>query len=178
MEKIKKRSMTSFVMSSFINFCIGLAFGIIVWIITAVVTERVDFKEFFNIVIYMAVFVALFTTNIYRIYFFYTFSIDVNRVCIGDGDESDNYLIACILSIVTFGVYRIYWVYKIAQRIRANAPKYGFKIQETGKEIAALYIFSFGYISVFELIKNMNRIADSYNKTIKSRVGGVQTYDY
>ena len=59
-----------------------------------------------------------------------------------------------------------------------NAPKYGFKIQETGKEIAALYIFSFGYISVFELIKNMNRIADSYNKTIKSRVGGVQTYDY
>ena len=84
-------------------------------------------------------------------------------------------MISFVLSTLTFGLYHIYWIYKLAQRMRANAPRYGFKMLETGKDIAVLDAFSFGFISAWELIKNMNRMAKVYNQSgVPEVVGGVQ----
>ena len=47
-------------------------------------------------------------------------------------------------------------------------------MQETGKEIAVLHSFSFGYIAAWELIKNMNKVAKVYNQNGLAEVGGVQ----
>lgn len=56
-----------------------------------------------------------------------------------------------------------------------NAPRYGYKMLETGKDIAVLDTFSFGYVAAWELIKNMNRIAKVYNQNgLAEVVGGVQ----
>ena len=35
---------------------------------------------------------------------------------------------------------------------------------ETGKDIALLHAFSFGFVSAYELLKNMNKIAKVYNQ--------------
>ena len=111
----------------------------------------------------------IFTAGLYDIYFYYRLSLDVQAVCEGDGVDSPNYLMALLLGTVTFGIYPLFWLYKLAQRMHVNAPRYGFKMMETGRDIVILNIVSFGYISAWELIKNINRIADAYNH------GGVDT---
>lgn len=173
MEKIKERSMTTLVMSSFINLGIGVAFGLIVGIIATIATDgSMALRTMLYIPLGIAVFVALFATNMYRVYFYYRLSLDVDKLCEGDGEESESYLISLVLGFLTFGMYNVFWLAKLAKRMRANAPKYGFKMLETGKEIAVLDVFSFGFISAWELIKNINRMAVVYNGD--ASVGGVQ----
>lgn len=118
---------------------------------------------------------SVLTCGIYPLYFYYKLSLDINSVCKGDGKESESYLVAVVLSTITLGAYKVYWVYKLAQRLHVNAPRYGFKMVETGKDIAVLDAFSAGYISAWELIKNINKIAKIYNQTgLAEVVGGVQ----
>ena len=192
MEKIKERNMTTFVLSSLINFGIGAAFGLIVSIINVVsennslweiISRIFVFKLFarstwdiiWHTSIEWGIIVLLFALNMYRLYFYYRLSLDINEVCKGDGQESESYVIAFVLSNLTFGLYRIYWAYKLGQRLHVNAPRYGFKMPETGKDIAVLDALSFGYIAAWELIKNMNRIVKVYNQTgLAEVVGGVQ----
>ncbi len=116
--------------------------------------------------------VCIMLNQIYRIYFYYSLSMDVDAVCKGDGSESGSYVVAAALSTLTFGLYNIYWTYKIGQRLHANAPRYGFKMVETGKDIAVLDAFSFGFISAYELLKNMNRIAKVYNQPVSNGIYG------
>ena len=79
------------------------------------------------------------------------------------------------LDTVTFGVYGLYWVYKVGQRLQANAPRYGFKMVVGGKEILVLDILSVGWISAWEFVRNMNKIAKVYNQQgLPEVVGGVR----
>lgn len=176
MEKINKRNMTTFVLSSLINFGIGWAFGLIVGIILLIATTATNgVSALLVFPIEVGVIFSILATNMYRMYFYYRLSLDVNAVCKGDGAETESYVIAMVLSTLTLGLYQVYWTYKLAQRLRANAPRYGFKMMETGKEIAVLNTLSFGYIAAWELIKNMNKIAKVYNQTgLADVVGGVQ----
>lgn len=117
---------------------------------------------------------AAFAT-IYHFYFYYQLSLDINAVCQGDGMENKSYLYVAVFNALSFGIYGKYWVYKIAQRLQANAPRYGFKMIIGGKEMLVLDIISGGWISAWEFIRNMNRIAKVYNQTgLAEVVGGVQ----
>ena len=107
---------------------------------------------------------SIFTGNLYRSYFYYKLSLDINTVCEGDGKESESYLFAAVLGWLTFGIYHLYWTYKLAQRLRVNAPRYGFKMIETGKDIVILDVFSNGYIAAWELIKTINRVSKVFNQ--------------
>lgn len=112
---------------------------------------------------------------IYRFYFYYQLSLDINAVCEGDGVETKSYLFVYALNIVTFGIYGKYWIYKMAQRLQANAPRYGFKMIIGGKEMLVLDMFSMGWISAWEFVRNMNRIATVYNANGLTDVdGGVE----
>lgn len=112
---------------------------------------------------------------VYRVYFYYQLSLDIDAVCEGDGCESKSYLFVFALNMATFGIYGKYWIYKVAQRLQANAPRYGFKMIVGGKEILALDILSNGWISAWEFVKNMNRIAKVYNQSgLPDVMGGVQ----
>lgn len=119
--------------------------------------------------------VALVALFVYFAYFYYQLSLDVNAVCEGDGVETKSYLFVLALSAVTFGFYQYYWIYKVGQRLQANAPRYGFKMIIGGKEFLVLHLFSMGWISAWEFVRNMNRFAKVYNKTgLAEVVGGVQ----
>lgn len=176
MEKIKQRSMSMFILSSFINLGIGLAFGLLFGIVLTIKTggDAAVYTMLYT-PIFIGVVVAFLTQNMYRLYFYYRLSLDVNEVCKGDGQESESYVIAAVLSTFTLGLYNVYWVYKLGQRLYVNAPRYGFKMVENGKDIAVLNLLSFGFIAANELIKNTNRIAEVYNQTgVAEVVGGVQ----
>lgn len=175
MEMIRERKMTTYVLSIFWNLGIGLGIGILLGILVAILTEGyLGFEGFLGVVIYFGVMLC-YAMNIYHLYFYYQLSNDINAVCKGDGMETESFLWAFVFFTITLGFYRVYWVYKIAKRLRANAPRYGFKISMTAKEMAALDLFSLGYVSAWELIKNMNRIAKIYNQSgLPQEVGGVQ----
>lgn len=101
---------------------------------------------------------------VYDFYFYYQLSLDVNAVCEGDGFESTSYLYVFALNSVTFGLYGKFWLYKLAQRLKANAPRYGFKMMVGGKEMVVLDMFSAGWIAKWEIVKNMNKFARVFNQ--------------
>lgn len=112
---------------------------------------------------------------IYDFYFYYQLSLDVDAVCEGDGCESKSYLYVYALNAVTFGIYGKFWIYKMAQRLKVNAPRYGFKMMIGGKEMVVLDLFSGGWISAWEFVRNMNKFAKVYNQQgLPNFEGGVQ----
>ncbi|MCR5041152.1 MAG: DUF4234 domain-containing protein [Clostridia bacterium] len=163
MELIKERSMVKYIFSSLLNFGIGYVAGLLLAILITAAIGAGGMMSFFVIPNAVGNACGLVAWNLYQTWFFYTMAQDVNAACIGDGLETDSFMHVAVLDVVTFGIYRIYWLYKLANRMRVNAPNYGFKMVETGKDIAVMSIFSFGYVSAWELIKNMNRIAYVYN---------------
>lgn len=176
MEKIKIRSMTAFAVSTLINVGIGIGsilIGFLMSIISISTGGFLGYVPLSTLFIYGGI-GMLFIQNIYRVYFYYSLSIDVDAVCKSDGLESGSYLISVALSTITFGLYDIYWTYKLGQRLHANAPRYGFKMIETGKDIAVLNAFSFGFLAANELIRNMNKFARVYNQNLGGSFGGVQ----
>lgn len=177
MERINERSMTTFVLSHLLNFGIGLAFGLIVGIIATIFSHGYMATYTMLVVPFtIAVLVSALAKNIYRIYFNYRLSLDINTLCEGDGEENESFLVATVLSLLTFGLYHIYWTYKLAKRLRANAPRYGFKMVVTGKEIAVLDMLCFGFISAYGLIKHTNMAAAVYNQNGLADIseGGIQ----
>ena len=189
MERIEVRKMLTYILSQLINLGIGIIGGILFAIIIAAVSTGTfslsgAAGHYYRMIastgavsvglIFALVFAAI-PVNLYFIYFNYRLSLDINAVCEGDGVENESSLLSAVLSTITFGLYNYYWTYKMAQRLRANAPRYGFKMTVTGKEIIALSLFSFGYISTYEMIRNINRVASVYNQTgLPEVVGGVQ----
>ena len=175
MERIKTRHMSSFIWSTFINLGIGFVFGVIIALYFIMLFGGAAALVLWSYPLAYALLAFIFSANLYRMYFYYTLSMDINAICEGDGEESESYVTALVLSFITLGAYRIYWTYKLAKRLRANAPRYGIKMLETGKDIAILNTLSFGFIGAWELIKYTNRIARVYNQTgLPEVVGGVQ----
>ena len=175
MERIKNRTMLGYVMGLLLNAGIGLIIGLIFLIVYAISTPYFFGEIGWSLVVAGIAATTLGAINLYKLYFFYRLSMDVNAVCEGDGLESESFLMAFLLNTVTFGIYSLIWTYKLAQRLRANTPRYGFKMPETGKEILVLHITSFGLISTYELIKYLNRVAQVYNQSGPAAVvGGVQ----
>ena len=175
MERIRPRSMAKYVLGLFLNLGIGLVFGFLFFLVKGILTGEVSGYDFFPALTGGMAFTGYFALNLYVLVFTYRLSMDINAVCEGDGLESESFLPACLLGLVTGGIYILYWIYKLAKRLRANTPRYGFKMPETGKEILVLHIASLGLISTYELIKNLNRAALVYNQTGPAAVvGGVQ----
>lgn len=110
------------------------------------------------------------TCGIYSIFFWYSYTEDVNRMCRGDGEESMNYILVLLLSFITCGIYGLYWFYKQANRLRKAGPRYGVAVAEGGGEFLMWYLvgclicFVGSFLSFNVLIKNANLIADAYNR--------------
>lgn len=76
-----------------------------------------------------------------------------------------------LLSIVTCGFYNLWWMYKLGNRLQANAGRYGITIAENGTTILLWYLvgaFVCGigpYVAMYFIITNTNKLATAYNQT-------------
>lgn len=117
----------------------------------------------------MYILLSIVTCGIYSYWFVYTVAQDLNEICKDDGEKTGGLAAFILLSIVTCGIYSYYWYYKLANRMEANAPKYGISIQENGTTILMWIIFGSlicgigSYIAMHIIIKNMNALAFAYN---------------
>ncbi len=75
-----------------------------------------------------------------------------------------------LLSIITCGLYSLYWEYKLGNRLAANAPRYGMTFQENGTTVllwrlfGALLCFVGTFVGTNILINNSNKICNAYNR--------------
>ncbi len=113
---------------------------------------------------------SIVTCGIYGYYFLYSMARDVNIACEGDGQKTPGLLPFILLSFITCGFYALYWYYCLANRLAANAPRYGLSFQENGTTILLWYLIGLllcgigPYVAMHFLIKNTNAICDAYNR--------------
>jgi len=112
---------------------------------------------------------SVITLGIYGLYWIYKLANDVNTVCEGDGKKTAGFLKYFLLTLVTFGIYSFVWVYMLGDRLQDNGERYNIKIKEDGGIILLwLLLGSFiiigPFIALHIIIKNMNALAEEYNR--------------
>lgn len=94
---------------------------------------------------------------------------DVNLLCDGDGRRSESYLTVFLLTIISFGIYGLYWHYQQAVRLQMCGRAHGVKVNEGGAGILLMRLFLFfpGWLgSDAILFDNTNRLAAVYDREI------------
>ena len=122
------------------------------------------------------------TLGIYSIWFEWTMINDLNTACgyveDTDGDRSPHYLIRLLLSLITFGIYMIFWYYKQGQRLRDDGRKYDLEIDDKGSTyllwiLLGSLLFGIGpFIALFILVSNCNKVCRCYNLRIREEAEG------
>ncbi|MDO4285605.1 MAG: FHA domain-containing protein [Eubacteriales bacterium] len=118
--------------------------------------------------------VAYTAITIYKIYYFYHLTQDLNTVCShverSEEENSWNYIIVWLLDWLTVGAYGLYWIYKQGGRLHDTLGEYRIKTQETGlmyflwNTLGAIPLG--GFISDYLLIKNLNKACIAYTKGV------------
>jgi hypothetical protein len=114
---------------------------------------------------------SIVTFGIYGLYWIYALAKDVNTICEGDGQTTGGLLKYLLLGMITFGIYDIVWLYMLGDRLQDNGPKYNITIKESGGtillwSILGSFIIVGPFIALHILIKNVNALANEYNKKL------------
>jgi len=134
------------------------------------------------------------TLGIYTLYTIEVVSRDTNTICESDGKHTQGLLGLIVFGIITIGIYPIVCVYQLGNRLRNNAQKYNITIKDGGGTLllwfvlyplffnVITYIFTISEAEIFwiiityifiiispfigwhVIIKNINALADEYNK--------------
>lgn len=107
------------------------------------------------------------TFGIYPIVYWTKISNDVNTLCEGDGQKTMKYVFVWLLNFVTLGIFGLVWKFKIAQRLKDNAPRYNIKFSESG---ALVLLFTLlipvvgSFIGMYIIVKNFNAMGVAFNE--------------
>ena len=99
----------------------------------------------------------------------YKMAQDVNQMCAEDGDSIGGLGMYILLSYLTCGIYSWYWLYKIQNRMKNNAPRYGVMIAENGGTVLCWMLIGsllcgIGPFVAFNIIfKSANKLGMAYN---------------
>lgn len=121
---------------------------------------------------WMVLLLSIVTGGIYLLYAEYRLNKDVDIICHNDGWENPSFLKVVILSFLTLGIYGAYWFYRQVQRVYEASDGYGVNPGLDGGLSIFLFIFGSFFLGIgplvvcYLLIKNMERIADQYNKGV------------
>lgn len=66
---------------------------------------------------------GIITLGIYDIVFLYGWTKDNNTLCKGVGKDSPNYIAVLLLSMITCGIYGLYWYFKMGDRLTAGCAE-------------------------------------------------------
>ena len=120
------------------------------------------------------------TFGIYNIYFWFRLTQDLNEMS-HEKKRIKNYILVCILSVFTLGIYRWVWLFYLADRMQVTGEQMGMRIRPGAGTILSWKLFgSFilmgPFVANYYLIRNMNRLASEYNHTFskKTKVKAVQ----
>ena len=116
---------------------------------------------------------GILTAGIYDIWFLWTMVNDLNTSCgyveKDEKDRSPHYLLLCLFTLLTVGIYTLYWYYKQGNRIKSCGDEYGLKINESGSTyllwaLVGSLLFGLGpFIALCMFVSNINKLCSVYN---------------
>lgn len=99
-------------------------------------------------------------------------SSEINMMCEDDGDYLMPYVCAALLGCITFGIYYIYYLYRMQNRLNENAYRYDAVINERGGTIVLWLLLGNllagvgTFVALAIIIRNFNKMAYKYNEEI------------
>lgn len=110
------------------------------------------------------------TFGIYEFWYYHKMVKDVNTMCEGDGKKSPGVLVWFLLSLVTCGVYNVFWWCNMHDRIRAAAKRYDATIEQTTSGLALYHIGAYfvmgilSWVAIYKFIDSLNQLSVAYNQ--------------
>ena len=74
--------------------------------------------------------------------------------------KNRNIVLQIVLSIVTCGIYGIYWYYKMGKTLKAAGDKNGVAIEDNSVLYLILGIFGLGIVGYCLMQSDLNKMAD------------------
>ena len=112
------------------------------------------------------------TLGIYNIVFWYKLTKDLNDMN-PDEKKLKNYILVLFLSIITLGIYHWVWFFYLCDRIQTTGKKYKVNVHPgpglmLGLKTYGTFFIIGPFLASLIAVHNMNVVARSYNKHIKS----------
>ncbi len=127
-----------------------------------------------NIALYIILNIV--TLGIYRFFFWYKWTKDVDKLCDGDDKESANYFLVLLLNVFSLGINAPIWNYQMAERLYQKADDYGVEIKHGGLFIMIWKLIPFVGSFVANIIKivYINKFIDAYNAQLAGATPAVE----
>ncbi len=119
-----------------------------------------------NIALYIILNIV--TLGIYRFFFWYKWTKEVDKLCEGDDKESANYFLILILNVFSLGINAPIWNYQMAERLYQKADDYGVEIKHGGLFIMIWKLIPFvgSFVANIFKIVYINKFIDAYNAQV------------
>ena len=115
------------------------------------------------------------TLGIYEIWYLHYLVKDVNELCREDGKKSPGIRVAILLTLVTCGLYAIFWWYRIADMLNTAARRRNLEVSINGGAMIACillgnYVFSIvSWVGLYWVFEAANTLAVDYNSYLYAR---------
>lgn len=125
--------------------------------------------------IFTFILLGIITLGIYEIWYLHCLVKDVNELCEENGQKSSGVLVYLVLSLITCGLYGIFWWYRIADMLAIAGRKRGLDLSITGNYVLICFILNYfvcgiaSYVGIHQVFEATNELASDYNAKLTYR---------
>ena len=115
------------------------------------------------------VLLSIVTLGIYEIWYQHHLTKDINELCKEDGKKNEGILLYFLLTLVTCGLFPIFWWYKAADRLSRAGVRESVSLDISGGRVLAVTVLSyitFGVLFLYThymVMSAVNDLATNYN---------------
>ena len=126
---------------------------------------------------------SIVTFGIYEIWYLHHWTKDINTLCKDDGKNNEGVLLYILFTLLTCGLFPVFWWFKAADRLSRAAVREGVAVDISGGKVLALCIvgmFTWGifiWYAQYLVMQATNDLATDYNSKhvyAKSVVDGLK----
>ena len=123
--------------------------------------------------IWKFLFLNIITFGIYDFWVAHTLARDINKIYkVEDNRRLPGVVMYTVLSILTLGVYSIFWELKLASMIADEGRRRGIRTEVSPSFIIICYLLTYisgiaKYVAINQVFEAMNKLAADYNREVR-----------
>jgi hypothetical protein len=172
MDNMKEdRSIILFIILDVLWAVVNLAIGMFVPSIVKYSIIAFDLDYAGNIIVIVLginlIYVIVYMIILFR--FYKSWIEDINVICDGDGQHTEEVGMFILLSIVTLGIYSFFWQYNVQNRLKSNASRYNVMVSDSGSTVLlwnllGILLWGIGpLIALHIMLTSTNQLVYAYN---------------